>query len=63
MNNEKIGNYKTQKKVEALILMIILYFLSLLFSVALFALKMVVSIAVKSARKILYPWRLLGTKI
>ena len=55
MNNEKIGNYKTQKKVEASILMIILYFLSLLFSVALFALKMVVSIAVKSARKILYP--------
>ena len=63
MNNEKIGNYKTQKKVEPSILMIILYFLSLLFSVALFALKMVVSIAVKSARKILYPWRLLGTKI
>ena len=43
--------------------MILLHFFSLLFTTALFILKMVVSIAVKSTRKILYPSRLFGTKL
>ena len=39
-------------------------FISFLFVIimALFKLKMVVSVFAKSTRKILYPWRLLGTK-
>ena len=64
MKAELWENWELQKleKAQASILMILLYFFSLLFTAALFKLKMVVSIAVKSTRKIIYSWRLLGTK-
>ena len=58
-------NWELQKseKAQASILMILLFFFSLLFTTALAKFKMVVSMASKSTRKILSPWRLLGAKL
>ena len=62
LNNEKNRELQKSEKAQASVPMILLYFFSLLFTMALFKLKIVISIVVKSTRKILYPSRLLGIK-
>ena len=62
LNNEKNWELQKSEKAQASVPMILLHFFSLLFTMALFKLKIVISIVVKSTRKILYPSRLLGIK-
>ena len=55
LNNEKNWELQKSEKAQASVLVILSYFFSLLFTTALFKLKIVISIVVKSTRKILYP--------